>query len=44
MENLHIIAHLDLKLFQMDVKIVFHNGKLDEEIYVDQPIQFEVEG
>ena len=39
---LAIVAHLDLELFQMDVKIAFLNGELDEEIYMDQPISFEV--
>ena len=38
-----IIEHLDLKLFQMDVKTTFLNGELDKEIYMDQPIHFEVE-
>ena len=37
------IEHLDLKLFQMDVKTTFLNGELDKEIYMDQPIHFEVE-
>ena len=37
-----IVAHLDLELFQMDVKTAFLNGELDEEIYMDQPISFEV--
>ena len=37
------IAHLDLKLFQMDVKTTFLNGEQDKEIYMDQPIHFEVE-
>ncbi|KAL0322058.1 UNVERIFIED_CONTAM: Retrovirus-related Pol polyprotein from transposon TNT 1-94 [Sesamum calycinum] len=32
-----IVAHLDLELFQMDVKTTFLNGELDEEIYMDQP-------
>ena len=28
----------------MDVKSVFHNGFLEEEIYVEQPKDFVVEG
>ena len=39
---LAIVAHLDLELFQMDVKTTFLNGELDKEIYMDQPIGFEV--
>ena len=39
---LAIVAHLDLELFQMDVKTIFLNGELDEEIYMNQPIGFEV--
>jgi len=39
---LAIVAHLDLKLFQMEVKTTFLSGELDEEIYTDQPIGFEV--
>ena len=39
---LAIVAHLDLELFQMDVKTIFLNGELDEEIYMNQPIGFKV--
>ena len=38
---LAIVAHLDLKLYQMDIKTKFLNGELDEEIYMDQPMGFE---
>ena len=37
---LAIVANLNLELYQMDVKIAFFNGELDEEIYMDQPIGF----
>ena len=39
-----LIAHLDLELFQMDVKITFLNENLEEEIYMDQPIGFVSKG
>ena len=41
---LAIVAHMDLELYQMDVKIVFLNGELDEKIYADQPLCFEFKG
>ena len=33
---------MDLKLYKMDVKIAFLNRELDEEIYMDQPLGFEL--
>ena len=41
---LAIIAHIDLELYQMDVKTAFFNGELDEEIYMYQPLCFESKG
>jgi len=41
---LPIVAHLDLELYQMDVKTAFLNGELDKEIYIDQPVGFVVNG
>ncbi|KAK0600749.1 hypothetical protein LWI29_018076 [Acer saccharum] len=37
---LAIVAHMDLELHQMDVKTAFLNGELDEEIYMEQPVNF----
>nr|GFC27520.1 retrovirus-related Pol polyprotein from transposon TNT 1-94 [Tanacetum cinerariifolium] len=34
------VAHKDFTVFQMDVKIVFLNGILKEEVYVGQPPRF----
>ena len=31
---LAIVAHIDLELYQMDVKTIFLNKELDEEIYI----------
>ena len=41
---LSIVARMDLELYQMDVKTTFLNGELDEEIYMNQPLDFEVKG
>ena len=39
-----IVAQLDLELYHMDVKTSFLNGELDKEIYMTQPMVFEVKG
>ena len=41
---LTLVAHLKLELFQIDIKTAFLNGNLDEEIYMDQPIDFVSKG
>ena len=32
---LNLVAHLDLELYQMEIKTAFFNGERDEEIYMD---------
>ena len=39
---LSIVVTEDLHLEQLDVKIAFFHGDLDEEIYMSQPQGFEV--
>jgi len=39
-----LVAHYDLELHQMDVKISFLNGNLEEDIYMDQPVGFIEDG
>ena len=35
------ICFKDFKLFQMDVKSIFLNGCITEEVYIEQPLSFE---
>ena len=39
-----IMAHFDLELHQMDVRITFLNGDLVDDVYMSQPIGFEKDG
>ena len=39
-----LVAHYNLELHQMDVKMTFLNGDLEENIYMAQPKGFVVEG
>jgi hypothetical protein len=39
-----LVAAFDLKIEQMDLKIVFLHGDLEEEIYMKQPEGFVVKG
>ena len=41
---LAVAAHKNWKVFQMDVKSAFLNDDLQEEIYVEQPVGFVVQG
>ena len=37
-----LVAHYDLELHQMNVKMVFLNGDLDENVYIAEPKGFAV--
>jgi hypothetical protein len=39
-----LVAHYDLELHQIDVKTTFLDGSLEENIYMDQPKGFSIEG
>ena len=37
---LEFLCYKNFKVYQMDVKYVFLNGKLEEEVYIEQPESF----
>ena len=39
-----LVAHFDLELHQMDVKLAFFNGSIEEEICIVQPESFKMKG
>jgi len=39
-----LAIHLDIELFKMDIKTIFFNGNLEEEIYMNQPTGFVSKG
>ena len=39
-----LVAHYDLELHQMNVKTAFLNRDLEDNVYMDQPMGFSVEG
>ncbi|RDX70427.1 hypothetical protein CR513_50318, partial [Mucuna pruriens] len=39
-----IVAQMGWRIFQLDVKSTFLNGYLDENVYVEQPMDFSIKG
>ena len=39
-----LVTHFDLELYQMDVKIIFLNGDLNQDVCMNQPLGFAKEG
>ena len=39
-----LVAHFNIELHQMNVKTIFLNGNLEEEVYMDQLEGFLIEG
>jgi hypothetical protein len=37
-----IVAQCRWKIYQMDVKSAFQNGFLEEDVYIEQPMSYEV--
>ena len=41
---LALAAQLKLQVYQLDVKSAFLNGEIEEEVYVEQPQGYKVQG
>ena len=41
---LALAAQLQMKVYQLDVKSAYHNGYLEEEVYVEQPHGYIMKG
>ena len=40
---LAFVAHSNFKVYQMDVKSAFPNGKVEEEVYLEQPLALKIQ-